>query len=90
MTSFKQTSLKEAPGQIWDNLCHINTMGYYLEIESNKLLILPTIWINFKFIMFNETKGDIKTAYYIIPLKENISKRKPITTETHQLSPGVS
>lgn len=53
-----QNQFDRAPGQIQDNLYHINTIEYYLAIESNKLLMPTTIWANLNCIMFNETKGE--------------------------------
>ena len=47
-------------------MCFIHTMGYYLAMKSNKVLILPIMWMNFYDIMLSERSQTQKVMYCMI------------------------
>ena len=72
----------------WINkLWHIHTMGYYLDIKINEVLIYAT-WMNLK-NMLSERSQTQKVTYCMIPFISNIQNRQTHTNREHWCFTGA-
>ena len=53
----------------------IHTMGYYLSLKRNEVLIHPTTWMNFENIMLSERSQKQQVTYCMIPFIWNVQNR---------------
>ena len=54
----------------------IHTMGYYLALKRNEVLIHPTTWMNFENIMLSERSQKQEVTYRMIPFIRNVKNRQ--------------
>ena len=68
LTTNKWKLLKfPSPTELMDKLCHIHTVGYYPDIQTNEKLIGTTTEISLDNIMVSERNSTQKATYCGIP-----------------------